>query len=468
MRKHTILTAGCFALLSVFVGQSAFGQLIAADDFLYNQATKPFGSGGGFQQQEYSGGANGPAGQWTSAWVSTGDGVITGSDISEENGFVLETDQFLGATSNGLSENHLQRGFSLTDTASETIFFGVTLRNREAAATTPLFTLNDPGGESQISMGFLEGGLVGILGEITEQIDGPEITDGADPYQLVGKLELNASADDERLTVWLDPTGVEEAEESFSVEADVLASFEDLAGVLRLDHNASGQVVYWDDVALAADWDSATAVNIPRATLLMDPETNEVAIVNGTESELDMIYYDVTSASDGIATENWATLEGQNEDGWVASPATPGRLIESNLRGSTPLGPGQQVRLGTIATSDLAGSVATSTGLLNILNVEMGPIESGCNPNTLGDFDGNGAVEFADFLTLSSNFGLAVADHTGGDADCNGTVEFADFLTLSSNFGTTVGGAESVPEPNAFGLLGLASCLCLVTRRRRG
>jgi len=107
--------------------------------------------------------------------------------------------------------------------------------------------------------------------------------------------------------------------------------------------------------------------------------------------------------------------------------------------------------------------------ILNAFTLEkiegvVGPV---CDPNTLGDIDGSGDVAFADFLILSQNFGQAAADHTTGDIDCSGDVAFADFLVLSQNFGTTVGGAETVPEPSTHCLLVLAGMLGLVVRRRR-
>ena len=93
-----------------------------------------------------------------------------------------------------------------------------------------------------------------------------------------------------------------------------------------------------------------------------------------------------------------------------------------------------------------------------------------CNPDTLGDLDGNGSVDFTDFLVLSENFGntLESADHTQGDIDCSGMVDFADFLVLADNFGTDVAGAESVPEPATFGtfLWGLLGLLSLKRRSK--
>ena len=52
-----------------------------------------------------------------------------------------------------------------------------------------------------------------------------------------------------------------------------------------------------------------------------------------------------------------------------------------------------------------------------------------------GDLDLNGKIEFADFLTLSANFGK---DHKGwasGDVTGDGKVAFEDFLLLAANFG---------------------------------
>lgn len=88
-----------------------------------------------------------------------------------------------------------------------------------------------------------------------------------------------------------------------------------------------------------------------------------------------------------------------------------------------------------------------------------------CDPTTQGDTDGNGTVDFADFIVLSRNFGQAASTHTEGDIDCSGTVDFNDFITLSSNFGGTTE-SQAVPEPGGATSI-LAGCLLLLLLMRR-
>ena len=73
-----------------------------------------------------------------------------------------------------------------------------------------------------------------------------------------------------------------------------------------------------------------------------------------------------------------------------------------------------------------------------------------------GDVDGNGTVEFADFLVLSGNFGLD-GNYQQGNLDLLGSVEFADFLILSGNFGNSA--VATVPEPagSSFSFFGVCA-----------
>lgn len=89
--------------------------------------------------------------------------------------------------------------------------------------------------------------------------------------------------------------------------------------------------------------------------------------------------------------------------------------------------------------------------------------------NTLpGDLDGNGEVEFPDFLTLSGNYNVEGLNYTEGNIDLVGAVDFTDFLALSGNFGKTVEGvAASVPEPSTGLLAGVLGLFAMTVRRRR-
>ncbi|MDB5328643.1 MAG: polysaccharide lyase family 4 protein, partial [Phycisphaerales bacterium] len=64
-----------------------------------------------------------------------------------------------------------------------------------------------------------------------------------------------------------------------------------------------------------------------------------------------------------------------------------------------------------------------------------------------GDSDGNGVVDFNDFLNLQNSFGQSVGSPTFAaslDGDGNGTVDFNDFLMLQNNFGKTMTAARPI------------------------
>ena len=122
-----------------------------------------------------------------------------------------------------------------------------------------------------------------------------------------------------------------------------------------------------------------------------------------------------------------------------------------------------EVAVWNVALSD--ADIESLAGGTMVMDIDGGSVGPTCDPNSMGDLDGNGMVEFADFLVLSANFGAAADSHEQGDIDCNGMVEFADFLALSANFGQSVGAAQSVPEPSS-ALLVLSGALLLLARRQ--
>ena len=110
---------------------------------------------------------------------------------------------------------------------------------------------------------------------------------------------------------------------------------------------------------------------------------------------------------------------------------------------------------------DLNGDSTIDDGDLNLWLAAA--TEIGDTTLLPGDANLDGAVNFADFLSLSANFG-SDAGWAGGDFDGDGIVAFADFLQLTNNFGET--SVAAVPEPTAACLVAVG-LLTLSCRRKR-
>ena len=197
-------------------------------------------------------------------------------------------------------------------------------------------------------------------------------------------------------------------------------------------------------------------------------------IQNQSETPVTINGYAILSDNGSLDPTNWTSLS-DGDNGWTEANANNKHMTELSFQSTMMLpATSDAIPLGAIV-GDGADDLVFVVNLpdsgphMGTVEYDDGVIDFGgglCNPNTQGDLDGNGSVEFADFLALSTNFGSDVTSHTEGDINCNGSVEFADFLVLSTNFGQTVGGVEAVPEPSARGLL-LFSLMLIRVRKKR-
>ena len=391
------------------LADNALAEVIVAEDFLYHEVTKPLGTLGGFTGQDYAGGQNGPAGQWTGAWVSSGEAVITGTD------FDVPEDQFqavVGDLGVPVNQNFLQRAYQLSGLPDQQVlYFAAQSRVGIDALNLPRLWINAPlNEESQIGMGFADGGFIAELGlDFADNLD--EITNDEEFHLLVGKLEVNAQGNNERLTVWLDPTGPEVGT-SATVEADVIGTLGDLDGTLRLGRldeqccGASG-LLSWDNVAVGTSWNDVIQVNVPRLTLQVDPSSGTTAFVNNSTTDFELKYYEIQSPSGSLRVDSWTSLDQQNTSGggWLENSPNGNQLTESNFAGVTMLAKGQSLSLGTPfdpnGTRDLVARFATTEGLFNVANVEYGAL------TLIGDFNTNGILDGPDIddLTAQSAMG---------------------------------------------------------------
>lgn len=109
----------------------------------------------------------------------------------------------------------------------------------------------------------------------------------------------------------------------------------------------------------------------------------------------------------------------------------------------------------------------TAADLSCVYNTELRDIVLAQLESLPGDLDGNGDVSFADYLTLSNNFGGDLLGYADGNIDLQGEIDFADYLILAENFGLR--DPVPVPEPDAI-IVGLLGTICLTgcRRSRRG
>ncbi|HEY2826567.1 MAG TPA: hypothetical protein VGJ04_03120 [Pirellulales bacterium] len=94
---------------------------------------------------------------------------------------------------------------------------------------------------------------------------------------------------------------------------------------------------------------------------------------------------------------------------------------------------------------DLNGDGKVDTADYNILNQTVGRTQ-------LGDTNGDGVVDLRDLANVLNDFGVT-GQSPLGDTNGDGIVNLTDFNNVSNNFGRSVGSLNSVPEPAGWVLL---------------
>ena len=86
----------------------------------------------------------------------------------------------------------------------------------------------------------------------------------------------------------------------------------------------------------------------------------------------------------------------------------------------------------------------------------------------IGDADGNGVVNAADYIALKSHMGQSGgATPAEGDFNNDGNVDWEDLQLLQFHYGDVGEGiADAIPEPTTLGLLAMVGLVMI--RRRRG
>ena len=99
----------------------------------------------------------------------------------------------------------------------------------------------------------------------------------------------------------------------------------------------------------------------------------------------------------------------------------------------------------------------------------MATLDTRLNPDPLvvGDYNGNGEVDAADYTVWADTFNTNVTPFEGADGNGDGVIDAADYTIWADNFGNSAAAAAAfpIPEPSSLALLGLGG-LAMLSRFR--
>ena len=198
------------------------------------------------------------------------------------------------------------------------------------------------------------------------------------------------------------------------------------------------------------------SVSAPGQAAITSPDFNVTQFDSTMPGSFGMAWREVEIKKVGdIVT--WSVLNGgANADQTVV-------LATVNLSQlQTPATSGTNIMFGESDPSNNVGDdpnfAALQFTLIDNVRVEaVAPAED-------ADFDGDGDIDGADFLTWQRNQGAG--DQTLGDANGNGQINNADLDIWKAQFGTATVAAASIPEPGALSLMAVAVLGSLLVCRR--
>jgi hypothetical protein len=213
-------------------------------------------------------------------------------------------------------------------------------------------------------------------------------------------------------------------------------------------------------------------------TLQVNTTTGAITLKNSSPSAqgVTLDAYQISSAA-GSLNPAWTGLGGQagfpegngTGNGWEAGGASDANLLtEAYLTGGSLVNVGASLSLGTGyktvgGIQDLKFQYSFDNGIMTDGLVEY------VSTGSPADFDVDGDVDGADFLSWQRGFGITTgATKAQGDADGNGAVNAADLAIWKGSYGASATAtAGAVPEPAACALAAVGAAAWGVGLRRR-
>jgi hypothetical protein len=240
---------------------------------------------------------------------------------------------------------------------------------------------------------------------------------------------------------------------------------------------------------------AGTAITL---TATINRATGNLTLVNNTGEAVRFSSYQVTSASSALTPASWKTIQDNyvgtgpgklDPDAWAVTaptqpfPAFAATLSETeigNFDGATLAAGGGTFDLGNVWARSPFENVQiqlslVSGGTLNVIPTYQGTAIAN------GDFDGNGSLNLADYLTLRDHMHTDLAPlaltrieaYKLGDLTGDNRVNYADFAAFRASY-IAVNGPNglaelmaAVPEPASAALAGVGLLAAVRGRRRR-
>ncbi len=258
---------------------------------------------------------------------------------------------------------------------------------------------------------------------------------GADELDFAATLEIDSADNAQRLEGEVLSLASQSVE--FAIPTDELRS---RVYRLRVDSDSPGVV---DGTMQTSGLYTVVAPSIASLSseeLVTNTEVDLGFVAIGDQITFSTTLYNLAAASQSADLEV-GPFDNEGDTVFISSdPASiaPGGSAEVDFRFQSQTIGDMQTPLAVLVSDDrsIHGAIENTLELTLFASIALP-----------GDADGNGTVEFSDFLSLSRNFGREPADWGEGDFDRDGSVGFSDFLRLSRNFGRTTK-AFSVPEPS--------------------
>jgi hypothetical protein len=225
--------------------------------------------------------------------------------------------------------------------------------------------------------------------------------------------------------------------------------------------------------SFSGDLNSSVVFDGDGLKLHVNKLTGSITLINPETAPINFDGYSILSPDNELNATGWSSLADQSEPGWQESNPTPDSLTEINISSGTSLAGSGTFDLGAA----YGGNVNSSNNLTFSFSLTGGGVFNGIVEYTdgnvsLGDFNGDGFINTADYVILRNNW---LSDGNGlnqnGEVTGDGIVSLDDYAKFKNELfpggASAFAAAMAVPEPASLVLLFTAMLAMIGCRSRR-